>query len=366
MLAHVPLAQCRCSGATGITTPKSTSWSGSGVGSAAVRVALAMVVRDEADIVEQHLRFHLAVGVDMVLATDHGSRDGTREILERYASDGFVHLFDGEGPLNRQGEWMTQMARLAATELGADWVLCSDGDEFWWPAGGSVHDVLVAVPERYGVVHVLSQSFVPLPDDGRPFFERMTLRLSPAAPISDPATPYRPVSKVAHRAVAGARVSNGNHEVLRVPGAVLRAWLPLEILHFPLRSSEQFARKYRKTWEGWEANPRGDLARARQLAADERLDAMYRRVLVDEAGVARGLSDGVLVHDTRMRDALRALGDGTTAAHEAWRDVRNGRHPVEVAVLAEAEVTRLQRRAESLHANVNRSVPSRSLRLLRR
>ena len=34
------------------------------------------------------------------------------------------------------------MGRLAATELGADWVIHSDADEFWWPRGESLKDVL--------------------------------------------------------------------------------------------------------------------------------------------------------------------------------------------------------------------------------
>ena len=69
------------------------------------------------------------------------------------------------------------MAQLAATELGADWVLNADADEFWWPQGSGLKDVLAAVPERYGVVRAAWRNFVPRPLDADFFAERMTVRL---------------------------------------------------------------------------------------------------------------------------------------------------------------------------------------------
>ena len=51
---------------------------------------MTLVVRDERDIVEQHLAFHLAAGVDEVIVTDHASTDGTEDVLARYERDGRV------------------------------------------------------------------------------------------------------------------------------------------------------------------------------------------------------------------------------------------------------------------------------------
>ena len=57
------------------------------------------------------------------------------------------------------------MARLAATEHGADWIINTDADEFWMPRGVGLKETFASVPEPYGVVWALSRHFVPRPDD---------------------------------------------------------------------------------------------------------------------------------------------------------------------------------------------------------
>ena len=84
-----------------------------------MKLVMTLLVRDEADIVDEQIAFHLDAGVDFVVATDNRSQDGTTEILERYASEGDLHLIREPGEDLRQSEWVTRMARLAATEFGA-------------------------------------------------------------------------------------------------------------------------------------------------------------------------------------------------------------------------------------------------------
>ena len=95
-------------------------------------LAQTLVVRDEADVVDAQIAYHLAAGVDVVVATDHQSEDGTTEILEEYERRGVLRLLREGGPV-REDVWRTDMARLAARELGADWVINTDADEFWLP-----------------------------------------------------------------------------------------------------------------------------------------------------------------------------------------------------------------------------------------
>ena len=338
---------------------------------ARVKVVLALVVRDEADIIDAYLAYHLNAGVDLILAVDHDSSDGTTEILERYARDGVARVFREVERVIQQGGWMTHLVHLAATEEAADWVLLGDADEFWWPRSGSLKDVFAAVPDRYGVLSAPSRTFLPRPDDGRFFAERMTVRLAGDAPINDPAGPFRPVSKLAVRAHSAVIVQQGNHAIEGVPLAAFEAWHPIEIFHLPLRSSEQAAAKYSKTAAAWPTNPRGDLARARLMSAEARPFALYERVLVDDDALASGLEHGLLARDTRLRDALRSFAglDELPAAGARFSVATDGAPPwflastptitedalyaVELAALREAHAVRSRRALDDLTSRVS-------------
>lgn len=119
-----------------------------------MRLVMTLLARDEADIVDCQLGFHLAAGVDFVIATDHCSQDGTTDILRRYEREGVPRLIRVEEEAYKQAERVTRMARLAATEHCADWVIRADADEFFWPRGGDLKEVLEAIPPATGLCAV--------------------------------------------------------------------------------------------------------------------------------------------------------------------------------------------------------------------
>ena len=82
------------------------------------RLVMILLVKDEVDIVEQHICYHLRCGVDHVLAIDNDSSDGTREILSEYAKQGCVTLTDEPGQDYAQGRWVSRMAEVARDQLG--------------------------------------------------------------------------------------------------------------------------------------------------------------------------------------------------------------------------------------------------------
>jgi hypothetical protein len=313
-----------------------------------MKLVMTLLARDEADIVEEQVKFHLNAGVDYVIATDNLSQDGTSEILESYARDGHLHLIREESEYLRQAEWVTRMARLAAEEFGADWIIHSDADEFWWPRGESLKEVLASIPERYGVVRALLRHFVPRPDEGDGFAGRMIVRMSTSAPINDPTSLFRPNLKVIHRADPNVTVSIGTQRLIDSPLAPLRGWYPIEFFHFPVRSLEQCERKYSHQQVGRDETPSPYYDRVRSLFEQGRAKEFYESLVVDDEALQRGVREGSLVVDTRLRDALRAVREGEQVSFPRPTVVDEAAYAVDVAALGEADVVRLQRRLDTL------------------
>ena len=337
-------------------------------------LVMTLLARDEIDVVDSWLSFHLNAGVDLVIATDNRSQDGTTEVLEEYARSGQVHLLREPGEDLRQDEWVTRMARLAATQFGADWVINSDADEFWWPRGASLSEVLAAVPPRYGTVGAFLRVFCPRPGDGH-FAERMTVRFSALAPINDPASLYKPIRKIIHRGHPEIRVTRGNHALVDSPFAPLRGWFPVECLHFPLRSVAQCEHKAELQGAAFAKHiarpPTAYHADMYAALGSGRIAEYYEALVVSDEELERGVAQGRLVVDTRLREALAQVRD---AAAPALRFplptlVEDAEYAVEAAVLGEADVVRLQRRLDELERRlqtVEARLPRRAYRKLTR
>jgi len=312
-----------------------------------MNIVEVLIVRDEIDIIDAQISYHLRAGVDLVIASDHGSTDGTSEVLESYAREGRVLRISRTGPKDERA-WRTEMARLAATQMGADWVLNADADEFWMPRRGRLADVLGAVPPSIGVVWGLTRHFVPRPEGGGGFAEKMVARVSAPAPINDPTSPYRPHAKVAHRADPDIVVHYGGHAVESAL-APLHDWYVADVLHFPNRSLEQYLRKGLRQARGGERHL-GQYVRAMQAKEEGRAESIFHDLLVDDRSFELGKESGALVMDTRLRDALRNHGTGTPPdgrdAGLAFGQV------ADAAALREADIVRLSRRIDDVSGRV--------------
>ena len=267
-----------------------------------MKLVMTLLVRDEEDIVADNLDFHLAQGVDEVIVTDNGSVAGTLLILRASAARGLVRIIVEPTDDYSQGRWVTRMARMAATEHKADWVINNDADEFWWPRAGTLRTLFEGLGGDVGAVVGHRTNFVPRPEDDRPYWERMTLRERESLnPVGKPLPP-----KLAHRAHPEIVVVQGNH---RIKGPDVGSELDdgsIEILHFPMRSYAQFENKIVKGGRAYARNkelPEKTGRTWRQLYEtweQGRLPAHYEASVVAEAARKD------LLEDTRLRDYLEA------------------------------------------------------------
>jgi hypothetical protein len=288
-----------------------------------MKLVMTLLVRNEADIVAANIEYHLAQGVDFVIVTDHGSEDGTSEILREYERVGVAKVIRDDEEGHHQSNRVTHMVEVARLTHGADWVINNDADEFWWPLVGNLRDVFASIPPRFGQIQVQRRNFRPCAeDDGHgPFYSRLIYREASSSNLAG----HTLEPKVAHRPSPGVVVAPGNHSLHGTELSALPAGEVLEVFHFPMRSYEQFERKVIQIGQGYEQVPdRSPRVGCDQLALLElqregKLGEYYDGLVVDGDALERGLRLGTLVVDRRLDDFMRSLrpGEGPPARPDA-------------------------------------------------
>ncbi|MFH1244022.1 MAG: glycosyltransferase [bacterium] len=226
----------------------------------AVKLVMTLLVRDESDIVEDNICFHLAHGVDHIIAMDNNSLDGTAHILHKYEKLGVLTYLHQPDNTYEQSKWVSQMASLAVEKQGATHLFHADADEFWYPDSGNLKDDL---PANNQVYYVNSLSYLPPIGVGRflgifwvvnspiPYFAQMDRELSYRYLL------YRYQPKVMTSNLF-THITQGNHNVItKLP---LVSITPPHILihHFPVRSYRQFRNKVVKGGESYLHHPHQD------------------------------------------------------------------------------------------------------------
>ena len=283
-------------------------------------------VRDEADIIDDNLRYHRAQGVDFFVVADSGSTDGTIEILERYERAGIVRLERPGGGYREMKEGGEAEVTRVAGEMGADWVIHNDADEFWWPVTGNLKQALDAVPERFGMVVAPRTEFVPRPDAPESFADRLTVRESrflrppKAAHRAHPKIALRgphpiemwmdrggsPRSGLVGRPIMRTRPDHLEEEPLEL---LIAPTFPVGVLHFPIRSFAQYEHRVEIAHANDQFDRTDDAREVRAAYLAGNLTELYARLALDDEAIARGIAEGWLVEDTDFRDYLAACPD---------------------------------------------------------
>ncbi len=212
-------------------------------------VCATLIVRDEADVIEPVIR-HLLWHVDEVIVEDHGSTDGTRELLAELPVT--LHLNDDPGFW--QERRMNELAH-EARELGHAWVLPCDGDEVW-EATTNRRVAEFLEKQRADTLLVRAPIY-----DYHPSAADDQAELDPVKRIQF-RTRTAQGSKVACRLRPDLRIARGNHDA-SYAGLHQAQRLGLLIRHYTFRSEQQFLRKVRngidsaatagiaETWSHW-------------------------------------------------------------------------------------------------------------------
>lgn len=218
------------------------------------KLVMTLLVKDEADIVEKNIIFHLRNGVDFIIATDNDSKDGTREILEKYQNKGVLHLIDEKGKDHSQSKWVNRMGEIAFKQYNADIIFHCDADEFWFPSKGNIKseiwksnaDIMVA-----DVVNVLMEDRngnEKFPKDTKyavikPILTKNLKESSKKKNLYLFKYPSKVIFKTKKQMF---EVGEGNHEVLNNHEVNNDYSRNIKIYHFPLRGKEMFFNKVKK------------------------------------------------------------------------------------------------------------------------
>lgn len=278
-----------------------------------MKIVMTLLVRDEQDILRANIEYHLAQGVDFIIATDNRSVDGTEEILKEFGSKGLLRYIFEESDDYNQHAWVTRMARMAKVEYGADWVINNDADEFWWPLEGNLKETFERVHWPVNVIQADRHNFVAMEESDAPFWHRMRYRERKS--LNALGVPLPP--KAAHRGSATVLVDQGNHSVRAMEEGVHLAQGSIEILHYPIRNYRQIENKIAKGGAAYQRNqelPESTGMTWRKLyedlQRDSNLSGYFDNNFYDEARIASELGSGEIVLDERLFYNLSALQFG--------------------------------------------------------
>jgi hypothetical protein len=203
------------------------------------------MVRNEADVIESFVRHNLSV-LDGLTVIDHGSLDGTREILEALKDEDLpLRIIDDRNPAFLQAAQLTRAARATLMRDRADYVFPLDADEFLKvPSRQRLEQALADVPpDEHAVMHWLT--YVP------EFYEDRARPLRP----TDLHWRLREERHGSYKAIVGRALLkasqyliSGNHLVddtaLAKPPRHVRLKAEVAALaHCPVRSGAQLRRK---------------------------------------------------------------------------------------------------------------------------
>jgi glycosyltransferase involved in cell wall biosynthesis len=300
-----------------------------------MRIAANLSVKDEVELVETTIAHLRAIGIDMIIACDMGSTDGTLDVLERHRSDDdfwIVRLTER----TTTEEWSRANLELAK-KVDVDWVAFLDADEYLLPATRSLKSCEALIDADVLIIDVFN---IPLGPRGPLMPNRLGLSdYGEIALITEPIPQFRSYMqdspnapfirmewppKVMARPERIVAVNDGAHSVMSVEGARLRSAKSNDMLiaHLPFSTRPRFARKIdniRRVFEIHDEYMGRDLGwhwrHWLTLADQGRLDEEFDRNVFDTETISILRAGGVIrsaqeVFQDRMTQLRGRFSDG--------------------------------------------------------
>lgn len=222
------------------------------------KLVMTLFVRDEEDILEENITFHLAHGVDFIVAIDNGSKDSTRQILKKYSKKGILSYQVIRKHTYEQSRWVSEMAKRAVEEFGATHIFHCDADEFWLPKSGNLKSNL---PLDNEVMYVPASNYLP----PRNFIYKL-LKIRTVVTNGFNKQKDIEVDMSSKYLLFGyypkvftsanfKNVSQGNHDVIGYRNFKHTKCKDIIIRHFPIRSYAQFEKKVANGGSSYKKNP---------------------------------------------------------------------------------------------------------------
>ncbi|GAB3616049.1 hypothetical protein GCM10027416_06060 [Okibacterium endophyticum] len=282
-----------------------------------MKLAMTIMVRDEADIIAPMLDHHLDQGVDVVIVTDNGSKDGTLSILQSYADRGLIDLRSDPIHKKQQSQTVTAMARDAYTHYGADWVINADADEFWLPVDRhlTLSQVFDKIPKelRSFVVPVVDMTGPPAMHGSG--MSRLIYRdLRTTEQLNELGLLAHSTHDSVHVGDRHVEVAQGNHYVSIASAGEPEPELSIEVLHLPWRSWDQYRKKVENAGRAYAASDMTPSPNHHGIRDYHRLQrgtlfAHYIARHPDDQAIKRGLESGEFAEETVLAQRAAPVAD---------------------------------------------------------
>lgn len=268
---------------------------------------MTLCVRDEADIIRSQLEYHLSMGVDLILAMDNGSVDGTDKILKEYEKAGKLEYFYEPSNEYLQDVWVTKLASHAYLKHAADWIINGDADEFFVPKERTLKDVLEGISYEFNAVSIKRHDMVPIE---RPGIAAPPIEMVYRKTVSLEWVMGHPVvNKLIHRGMPGLQIQRGSHSISANTVVTQMENEDIFTFHYPIRSYQQFESKVRNVGTG---RARNNLPTSRynhwySALRNGELKDIFLGYQLDHEQIQKKLASKDITEEHKVADVLTGL-----------------------------------------------------------